>query len=164
MAPENILGAPALGARFTALLGEPGDPGWVGVDELFGPRLPDTLATVAAARGARSDAVAATLLFEQYCQRLVAPVLAALHPRPPQGPTREAAGDRDRVPDPRRAAVLVLIRDGALQQAAFRRTLAATDGASSAVDVMRQLVMDNLEPVAAAVHRHGFAVALAIAP
>jgi hypothetical protein len=65
-----------MGDHFVARLGIPAEPGWVEVDDLFGAGV---LAAVGAARGTGSAAVAATLLFEQYAQRLAAAVLACLH-------------------------------------------------------------------------------------
>ncbi|NMO94080.1 hypothetical protein [Actinomycetospora sp. TBRC 11914] len=67
----------AWGERFVAPVGVPEGPGWTSADALFGPGLDEALAGVADARDTANLAVAGSLLFETYAQRLVAPVLGA---------------------------------------------------------------------------------------
>lgn len=131
---EILPGGAALGDRFAARLGAPTGPGWVGVDELCAPAVLDA---VGRTRGTRSSAVAAVLLFEQYAQRLVAPVLASWH--------RHGAALDARAP-----RIRAQIIDGSLRRLAF------ADPPEPGGDpdlLLRRLVDGNLDPVAEALHR-----------
>lgn len=75
--PVIVTGSPQLGQRFVAGLGAPRGSGWLLASALFGPELNAVLDAVAARRGADSRPVAAALLFEQYCARIVPPLIAA---------------------------------------------------------------------------------------
>lgn len=147
-APEVLADGAALGDRFVAQLGIPSGPGWVGVDDLFGPA---TVTAVGTARGTTNPAVAATLLFEQYAQRLVAPVLAALY--------------RDRaLLDARLPRIRARVEDGVLRRLAFAAAPepaapepAAPEpaGGPDIGPVLDRLVAGNLGPAADLVHhRH----------
>lgn len=124
----------ALGDRFVARLGVPAEPGWIGVDELFGPAV---LAAVGHARGTGNPAVAAVLLFEQYAQRLAAPVFATWH--------RHGAVLDARVP-----LIRARVVDGHLRRLAFADPPEPGDGPGS---LLAQLVAGNLDPVADTLHR-----------
>jgi len=123
-----------LGDRFVARLGVPAEPGWVGVDELFGPAV---LAAAGEARGAPSPAVAAVLLFEQYAQRLVAPVLAAWHRH---GTLLDARAPRIRAQ----------VVDGSLRRLAFADP---PEPGGDPDQLLARLVGGNLDPVASDLHR-----------
>lgn len=122
----------ALGDRFVARLGVPA--GWIGVDELFGPAV---IGAVGEARGTATTAVAATLLFEQYAQRLVAPVLAAWH--------RHGA-----VLDARSSQVRAQVVDGVVRRLAFADP---PEPGGDADLLIARLVGGNLDPVADTLHR-----------
>lgn len=124
MTSELLADGAALGDRFVALVGEPGGPGWSTAGELFGTGLPVALAATGTRRGTGSPAVAGLLLFEQYAQRLVAPVIAALH--------RHAAHV-----DARPSTVWVELVDGTPHRLAFAHP--ARPGGNTA-DVARGLV------------------------
>jgi ferric iron reductase protein FhuF len=143
MDPEMLADGATLGDRFVALLGTPHSRGWLPAAELFGGRLPAALGAVGSARGTVSPAVAGMLLFEQYAQRLVAPVLAALH--------REGT-----VVDATLPAVSVEVVDGRVRRLAFTRAphAAGPDREATHARVVGGLVAGNLEPAADAVHRH----------
>ncbi len=134
MISEVLADGARLGDRFIALVGEPVAPGWLPSLELFGTGLPAALAAVGIRRGTDSPAVAGALLFEQYAQRLVAPVLAGLH--------LDGA-----VVDARPSVVRVELVDGALRRLAFAR-------APRPGDVRAHQLVAALEPAAAAVHLH----------
>ena len=115
MSPDLLTYGAQLGDRFVAVLGTPDAPGWLPVGDLFGARLGPALAAVGRHRGTTSPAVAGTLLFEQYAQRLAAPVLAALF-------RDDAALDVE--PDLVRAEFV----DGALRRLAFATPVRRADG------------------------------------
>jgi ferric iron reductase protein FhuF len=131
-----------LGDRFVALVGEPESPGWIAAAKLFDTALPAAIAALGSKRGTDSPAVAGVLLFEQYAQRLAAPVLAALHLH-------------DSVVDARLSAVRTKLSDGGLRQLAFARPPdpIGTDRETAHARVAEDLVNGNLYPAAAAVHR-----------
>lgn len=133
--PEVLDGGGArLGDRFVARLGVPS--GWLEVPELFGSA---TLAAVAGGWGTTSPAVAATLLFEQYAQRLVAPVLAARY--------RDHA-----LLDVRLPRIRARVEDGRLRRLAF--ALPPQPAATTDIDTtLHQLLAGNLDPVADDLHR-----------
>lgn len=87
--------------------------------------------------------MAGALLFEGYAQRLVAPVLAALH--------RDGT-----VVDARLGAVRAELVDGRLRRLAFARAPdpAGPDGEPTHARVAEGLVAGNLDLAAEAVHRH----------
>lgn len=135
----------ALGPRFAAVMGSPA--GWVPADELFGDRLAEHVAQLAARRGAPHAAVAGALLVQQYAGLVVAPALAALHEcgrRLPYG----------------RAAIRARTVDGAPVRIAFADAATPLSGAlpgslSNELGVLaRELLGDHLGAVADAVHRH----------
>jgi Ferric iron reductase FhuF-like transporter len=134
---EVLAGGAALGDRFVAALGEPDGDGWMPASELFGARLAEVLPSVGTARGTDNTAVAGTLLVEQYAQRLVAPVLAALY--------RDGAGLDAGLP-----GVRALVVDGMLRRLAFAQAPAAP----ADVERVRAAATANLETVADAVHHH----------
>lgn len=135
MTPDEVLpGGSALGDRFVALLGRPTGPGWIGAEELRGSALAVVLAALAAARGTDNPAVAGALLVEQYAQRLVAPVLAALLRH---GTLLDASP----------AQVRALLVDGAVRRLAFAD--AATPGADP--DRALATLAAHLDMLAAAV-------------
>lgn len=135
--PEVLTGGAALGDRFVAQLGVPTGPGWLEVPELFGPA---ALAAAASALGTTSPAVAAGVQFERYAQRLVAPVLAALH--------RDHA-----LLDPRPARVRVLLEGGVLRRLAFAGAPEPLSGPAGEDAVLHRLLAGNLDPVADTLHR-----------
>lgn len=140
MTSELLTYGAELGDRFIAVLGAPDTEGWVSPDELFGARLPDVLAEVGRRRGTDSTAVAAALLFEQYAQRLVAPVLAAL--------LRD-----DAVVDARPSRVRVELTDGAIRRIAFAEAPAVDgDREQRHARVARELLDGHLCGVAEALH------------
>ncbi len=139
--PEVLADGPALGDRFVAVLGAPRSDGWISVDTLFGSQLPDILAMVAAARGANSMAVAGALLFEQFANRMTAPVLAVL--------LREG-----RLLDPRSPRVRAQITRGALVRLAFTDPPAARDDTTQLrTETVNALVTAFTSP-AEALRRH----------
>jgi hypothetical protein len=125
-----------LGDRFVAVLGK---PNWIAAGDLFGAQLGVALTEVGKRRGTSSPAVAGTLLFEQYAQRLLAPVLAALF--------RDSAVVAVE-PD----LVRVEVADGALRRLAFATPARQADDAEDRV--LRDVVGDHLTAVADAVHDH----------
>lgn len=135
-APEVLAGGAVLGDRFVARLGVPTGPGWLEVPELFGPT---ALAAAASAFGTTSPAVGATLLFERYAQRLVAPVLAALH--------RDGT-----LLDARPARIRALLEGGVLRRLAFAGAPEPLSGPGENA-VLHRLVAGNLDPVADTLHR-----------
>ena len=134
MPPEVEIGHPELGDRFVAVLGT---PDWPLAADLFSDGLDAALEAVGAARGTDSAAVAGALLFEQYAQRLVAPVLAALY--------RDSA-----VLDARLPAVRTRLDHGFLRHLAF--ATAPAPGPADVAAVRTGLIDENLEPAAEAVH------------
>lgn len=140
--PEVVAGGSSCGDRFVARLGSPSGPGWFAAEELWGPALPAILAAVGAARGTADPAVSATLLFEQYAQRLVAPALAVL--------LRDGAVLCGQLP-----LVRAQVVDGTLCRLSFARVPEpAVDGAAGRDRMLAALAAGNLEPVAEIVHRH----------
>lgn len=136
-APEVLAGGAALGDRFVARLGVPTGPGWLEVPDLFGPAV---LAAAATAFGTTSPAVAATLLFERYAQRLVAPVLAARY--------------RDRtLLDARLPRIRAHVEGGVLRRLAFAGAPEPIAGAAADEAVLHRLLAGNLDPVADTLHR-----------
>jgi hypothetical protein len=125
-----------LGDRFVAVLGT---PDWLAVEDLFGSQLGAALTAVGRRRGTGSPAVAGALLFEQYAQRLLAPVLAALF-----RDNAAVAVEPDRV----RAEFVV----GVLHRLAFAIPAGPADDAQARV--ARDVVEGHLHAVAEAVHDH----------
>ena len=136
MSPDLLSYGAELGDRFVAVLGT---PDWITADDLFGAQLGVALTAVGRRRGTTSPAVAGALLFEQYAQRLLAPVLAALF--------RDNA-----VVDVEPGLVRAEFVDGALHRLAFTTPAHRADGAEERV--ARNVVEDHLYAMAEAVHGH----------
>lgn len=134
-------GRRGVGRPVRGLVGAPHSPGWLPAAELFGAALPAALAAVGLARGTDNPAVSGTLLFEQYAQRLVAPVLAALH--------RDGT-----VVDARMPGVRAELAGGAVRRLAFARPPEPCGPQRREADVATAdaLVAGNLDLAAEAVH------------
>lgn len=135
-----VTGAVNLGERFLADLGKPrAAQQWRPALEIFGTGLTAALNAVATRRGADRTATAGALMFEQYCGRLIPPVLAAA--------IRDelaAVASLD--------AVHVRFSDGAVHGIALERP-PVRRAESAARAAISALVDDNLAP-AADVVRH----------